>query len=236
MIDFKVMCYNIHKGKSFFTRQRVVNEIKEVIHKVNADIIFLQEVRDYHCQDFKIYSQNQLDFLSDSKYTTEYGQNCTYKKGHHGNAILTRFPILETKNYDLSVSRFEKRGILYNKLLVGQQELYTFCTHLNLRKPDRKKQVLLIEEFIKSIVPNEKSNILLLGDFNDFDNSIASHFKKNHFHIIEGHKTYPNFLPVLSPDKIFSKNLEIKNAYVIKGNAMLKLSDHLPIISEMKCQ
>lgn len=233
MSDFKLMSYNIHKGKSFLTRKRVFDELKSIIHNISADIVFLQEVRDYHSNDFKIYQQNQLDFLSDMKYNSFYGKNCEYKKGNHGNAILTRYHILETQNFNITVSKLEKRGVLYNKLQLKNAELYTFCTHLNLRKGDREKQIFLLEKIIEETIPNKESNILLVGDFNDFDNSIERYLKNKNYNIMSNQKTFPNFLPFLSPDKVFSKNLEINHSYVLKDKRLLKLSDHLPIISEM---
>lgn len=233
MSEFKLMSYNIHKGKSFLTRRHVFDEIKKVIHDVDADIVFLQEVRDFHSKDFKIYQKNQLEFLADFRYQGYYGKNCEYRKGHHGNAILTRYPILETENFNLTVSKLEKRGVLYNKLQLEDTELFTFCTHLNLRKSDRNKQIFLLEKIIEEIIPSKESNILLVGDFNDFDNSIENYFMKKNYQIITNQKTFPNFLPILSPDKVFSKNIVINNSYVLRKKELLGLSDHLPIVSEM---
>lgn len=232
--QFKLMCYNIHKGKSFLTRKRVFAELKEIIHKVDADIVFLQEVRNYHDKDFELYQTTQLEYLSNNQYELFYGKNCEYKNGHHGNGILTKYPVIESQNFNITVSKLEKRGVFYNKLKIGNEELYTFCTHLNLRKSDRKKQIILLEKIIEDVLPNKHSNVLLLGDFNDFDNSIAQHFKRHHFHILEGHKTYPNFLPMFSPDKIFSKNLIIENSYVLKEKRLIAMSDHLPLISQYR--
>ena len=55
----------------------------------------------------------QHDFLAEGVWpNTAYGGNAIYDHGHHGNAILSRFPILSSHNQDISELRFERRGML----------------------------------------------------------------------------------------------------------------------------
>lgn len=229
-MKFNFLIYNIHKGRSFFLRKRMFHEFREIIHFANADIVFLQEVRDFHKKDFKIYQQNQLDFLSDEKYEVCYGKNCEYFAGHHGNGLLSKFPILESKNFDLSVNRFEQRGVLYNKLHINGQDVYSFCTHLNLRKNDRRKQVHLLNEVINGVVKDSSSPIILSGDFNDFDNGVAHEFKRLGFNVLSEHKTFPAVMPFFSLDKVFVKNLHFSHSAPIEHKSIKLSSDHLPVL------
>ena len=41
----KVATYNIHKGFSPLNRRVVLHELRERLHELNADIVFLQEVQ-----------------------------------------------------------------------------------------------------------------------------------------------------------------------------------------------
>lgn len=239
MNKIKVLSYNIHKGNSFFTRLKVLPQIKSLIDNIDADIVCLQEVRDYHSNEEKLYGKSQLSYLAHSNnimvpYEDFYGKNAEYKKGHHGNAILSKYPTLMSENFDLTVSPFEYRGVLVNQLDVYGKEIYVLCTHLNLRKSDRLKQIKLLENIIAEKIP-KNSKIVLVGDFNDFDNSIEKYFK-NHllFSTIENKKTYPNLFPILSPDKMFGKNIEFENSLVLKDKKLITMSDHLPILSEIK--
>ena len=75
--------------------------------------------------------------------------------------------------------------------------------------------------------------MLLVGDFNDFDNSIERYFQSQDYNVIGKQNTFPNFLPLLSPDKVFAKNLYIKSSIVLKDKSLIRLSDHLPIVSEL---
>ena len=45
---FTVATYNIHKGFTHFTRRMVIHEVKERLHGLSADILFLQEVLGTH--------------------------------------------------------------------------------------------------------------------------------------------------------------------------------------------
>lgn len=236
----KILSYNIHKGNGFFTRLKVLPQIKSFINEIDADIVCLQEVRDFHVKEEKLYGKSQLSYLAESSnvlipnYEDFYGKNAEYKMGHHGNAILSKYPTLSSKNFDLTVSSMEYRGVLINHMDINGKEVYVLCTHLNLRKNDRFKQIKILENIIHEQIP-KGSNVVLVGDFNDFDNSIEKYFKNTHeFTSIEGAKTFPNVFPILSPDKIFAQNLDITNVKVLRDLNLLTMSDHLPILTELK--
>jgi endonuclease/exonuclease/phosphatase family metal-dependent hydrolase len=42
-----------------------------------------------------------------------YGMNAVYDHGHHGNALLSSFPIGNQHNHDVSDHAYEQRGILH---------------------------------------------------------------------------------------------------------------------------
>ena len=102
--------YNIHKGFSFFRRRMVIHEVREHLRLLNTDLVFLQEVQGvHHSHARRIHNwpaQPQHEFLADSVWTDfAYGRNAIYDDGHHGNAILSRFPILRWDNQDISGHR-----------------------------------------------------------------------------------------------------------------------------------
>jgi len=113
-----IATYNIHKGLSFFKRRLVIHEVRQHLRVLNADLMFLQEVQGGHAGNAQRFSgwpnQAQHEFLADSVWTDyAYGKNAVYDGGHHGNAILSRFPILRWDNEDISEHRFESRGLLH---------------------------------------------------------------------------------------------------------------------------
>ena len=101
----KVLTYNIHKGFNSTNRQFILHDIKESIRQVDADLIFLQEIhgeRNISKNRFDDWpSNNQFEFLADEVWHHHaYAKNAIYKSGHHGNAILSKYPIVEWENID----------------------------------------------------------------------------------------------------------------------------------------
>ena len=55
---------------------------------------------------------HQYEVLADGVWTQHaYGRNAVYPNGHHGNAVLSKFPIVHHENRDVSVGKHEQRGL-----------------------------------------------------------------------------------------------------------------------------
>ena len=107
--SFKVLTVNIHKGFTFFNRKFILNELREAVRSVGADVVFLQEVTGSHlkhAEKFDNYTDApHYEFLADSIWPQfAYGRNAVYTNGHHGNALLSKFPIVRFENLDVSIS------------------------------------------------------------------------------------------------------------------------------------
>ena len=63
---------------------------------------------------------------------TAYGRNAVYPEGHHGNAVLSRYPIEHYENRDVSVDGAEKRGVLYCRIVppMTGKAIHVMCVHL----------------------------------------------------------------------------------------------------------
>ena len=129
MTILKIATYNIHKGFSQFNRRVVLHELRERLRELNADIVFLQEVQGEHLNHPQRHTDYpdvpQHEFLADEFWAHHaYGMNAVYDEGHHGNAILSRFPIVQSVNKDVSAHRFESRGLLHCEVEIrGQKEV-----------------------------------------------------------------------------------------------------------------
>ena len=113
-----IATWNIHKGFSQFNRRMVVHELRERLRALDADIVFLQEVQGRHERHAEAHAnwpaEPQHEFLAEDVWANHaYGRNMVYDHGHHGNAVLARFPILSSHNQDVTRLRFEKRGLLH---------------------------------------------------------------------------------------------------------------------------
>lgn len=110
--SLNVLTINTHKGFTAFNRRFILPELREAVRSVSADIVCLQEVMGAH-EIHPLHIENWPDtthyeFLADTMWSDyAYGRNAVYPEGHHGNAVLSRFPIEHYQNLDVSVGNSE---------------------------------------------------------------------------------------------------------------------------------
>ncbi|MCR9203720.1 MAG: endonuclease/exonuclease/phosphatase family protein [Halobacteriovoraceae bacterium] len=242
MTPLKIISFNIHKGFGPGNLSFTLKKIKRFLAEENADIVFLQEVVGEHTgkkiiiPNFK--TNNQVQFLTEGLYPFSiYGANKIHGKGHHGNAILSKFPLFEVNNHDISQNKLESRGLLHVKVDFNDSEIHLFNTHLNLLENHRKKQIGWINEHINKEL-EEHHPVILAGDFNDWRRKIVNFLhQETTLREVFGHlngnhpNSFPSFLPRLSLDRIFYKNLELQEAVQFSGKRFRNLSDHLPLLA-----
>jgi endonuclease/exonuclease/phosphatase family metal-dependent hydrolase len=175
-MDLHVATYNIHKGVSQFNRRMVLHELRDRLREVDADIVFLQEVigrHERHANRFRDWPEgSQYEFLADSVWSEfAYGRNAVYDHGDHGNAILSRFPIVAAENLDVSSHPFESRGLLHCEVRVPATRitLHCVCVHFALYEHGRRQQLHALIERIVELVP-DGAPLIVAGDFNDWRN------------------------------------------------------------------
>lgn len=241
MHNLKVLTYNIHKGFSFSNRKSVLKKIRDAIHKEDPDIVFLQEIMGEFVTDkHEVEDISQCDYIGRElcKYYA-YGKNVANKKGHYGNAILSKYPIEETAYMDMSTNILEKRSMLHCliRLPEVEQPLHAFCIHLNLTEAARKKQIKQLSEYITNTIPLYEP-VILAGDFNDWQKSITKILEKDgafqEAHVAHwgAHaKTFPNKNPMLSLDRIYFRGLQLEDAIAPNQGYWRDLSDHNPLMA-----
>src|SRR5690606_17865064 len=146
----RVLTINTHKGFSFLNRRFILPELRDAVRTLSSDVVFLQEVLGTHHRHGERYDNwpdaPHYEFLADTMWPDfAYGRNAVYPDGHHGNALLSKFPILHYENLDVSITGTEERGLLHTILDVpGQLDLHAICVHLGLREGHRREQLLLL--------------------------------------------------------------------------------------------
>jgi len=211
-----ITSYNMHKGMSALNRKVQVDSMAEELRGIGSDVLFLQEVQGQHLTrssrlpDFP--EKPHYDILGDRlSYNRSYGKNAVYPQRHHGNAILSRLP----------------QG--------WETPLVCLCAHLNLREPDRAKQYRAIFEYVVHHI-DPQSPLILAGDFNDWRQksalSLGNALNLNEVFVDSNGKrpkTFPARLPVLSLDRVYTRNLEVLDSQIHNGKNWQRLSDHLPL-------
>ncbi|MBX9769073.1 MAG: endonuclease/exonuclease/phosphatase family protein [Bdellovibrionales bacterium] len=241
----RVLSYNIHKGFSLTNRKFVLNQIREAVRLVKADLVFLQEVTGHnskHASKTEDWpNQSQFEFLADSVWSHyAYGKNAVYAEGHHGNAILSHYPIISWENENISTNPYEQRGVLHAVIEVPdlKTSLDCLCVHLDLFQRGRTKQLEWLAQRISRMVhPNQP--FLICGDFNDWresatDQMLRSIQAEEAFETLGGRspRTFPSFFPLLRLDRMYYRGLSAVDTQTLTGSPWKKLSDHAALYGE----
>lgn len=239
----QVMTLNVHKGFNVFNRRHILPELRDAVTTLSADLVFLQEVigeHQKHAIRFADWpSVPQYEYLADTLWPDfAYGRNAVYPHGDHGNALLSRYPILQYDNKDVSIQDTEKRGLLHCQLDVpGQRGVHAVCVHLGLRQGHRLEQMKLLCELLDSIPGNEP--VIVAGDFNDWrrqaDAVLAECGLHEAFVQHYGHpaKSFPARWPLLRLDRIYVRNVSVRRPQALYRKPWSHLSDHVPLIAEI---
>lgn len=185
MTRVRVATYNIHKGvlRDLFGLRRVarIYELRARLHELGSDLIFLQEVQGQNERMQRHFehwpSEPQELFLArspllKSAFETAYGRNASYLHGHHGNALLSRFPIIGQENRDMSDHALEKRGVLHCVVDVEGRDVHCFVVHFGLFARSRDRQLDALLAWIDSTV-EPAAPMIIAGDFNDWRNTLS---------------------------------------------------------------
>lgn len=242
-----VMTVNIHKGFTTFNRKFILPELRDAVRTVGADVVFMQEVlgtHEAHGRKYKDWPDGgQYEFLADSIWPQyAYGRNMVYPKGHHGNALMSKHPIVHYQNHDVSLPGPEKRGLLHCVLQVDgfAQQVHAICVHLGLAQSHRDQQLELLCQITHSEVPAD-APLIVAGDFNDWRRR-ANDILWNEAGLREifvtaygePAKTFPAIFPVLSLDRIYVRNCSVHLPVVLPRKPWAHLSDHAPLVASIQ--
>ncbi len=241
----KIATYNIHKGFSHFNRRVVLHGLRERLRELDADIVFLQEVQGEHARHperFHNYPDGaQHEFLAEEIWPHRvYGKNAVYEAGHHGNAILSRFPILQSLNTDVSAHRFESRGLLHCEIDLARHRIHCVCAHFGLFAKGKRAQTRALIEYVRNMIP-PGAPLIIAGDFNDWRNRMGREMSgelgmHDVFHMHNGSpaRSYPAALPLLRLDRIYVRGFAVLHSHVHVGGSWQRLSDHAALSAQLK--
>lgn len=240
-----VLTLNLHKGFTAMNRRFVLPALKAAVQQCNADVVFLQEVlgqHDTHAQRVHGWpAQSQYEYLADSIWRDfAYGRNAVYPQGHHGNAVLSKFPIVAWRNQDVSVHAIEKRGLLHGELewKARGKTLHVICAHLGLLESQRQEQLRRLVALINERVPSD-APLIVAGDLNDWRQRghpalLRAGLQEVH-HTLRGRlaRTFPARMPVLPLDRVYIRHLAPVSVRVLSQAPWNRLSDHAAVLAEV---
>lgn len=244
--SFKVLTVNIHKGFTAFNRKFMLHELREAVRSVGADVVFLQEVAGNHAthaQRWDNYPDKpHYEFLADSIWPQyAYGRNAVYTDGHHGNAVLSKFPITHFENRDVSIAGPERRGLLHCVLQLPDDHgpVHAVCVHLSLLEAHRRQQMNMLCKMVREDMPAH-APVVVAGDFNDWRRRAHDQLEEGaglHEVFVKAHgraaRTFPARMPMLHLDRIYVRNAAAHTPVVLPRKPWSHLSDHAPLAAQI---
>ncbi len=239
--EVQVLTYNIHKGYTTGNRKFMLDSMRQRIAETGADIVFLQEIHgtaiksEAKKRKFSYPDQPHFEFLADQVWPHyAYGCNAIYRKGDHGNAILSRYPFVAWENIDVSIFPRSSRSILHGVIEVpgSQRPLHTLCVHLGLLEQERREQLQVLTERIDQHVPRDEP-MIIAGDFNDWRRRAEHHLHddlglEELFVTLRGRhaRTFPVWAPLLPVDRIYYRGIKPMSCQRLCTGHWRDLSDH----------
>ena len=235
----RILTYNIHKGIGGVDRRYDLDRVAETVAHYDPDIAFLQEVDNGVPRskfDFQVEKlADQMGFP-----TWAYQNNVRLTRGHYGNAILTRYPIQEQWNVDLTIPLKKRRRALVAKVhihLGGHERTVFLCNlHLGLAGFERVIQLRKLMDWEKLRLLHPETPAIVGGDFNDIWGSLSRRVMIPHgFQSATRQSlTFPAIMPVRGLDAIYYRgHVEFYDAFVGHTKLSRQASDHLPLIADL---
>lgn len=175
--EITVLSYNIHHANPP-SKPNVIDlqAVATVINQQQVDIVALQEV-DVHTTRSgpSVHEAEELARLTGLK--AFFAKAINYDGGEYGVAILSRYPLEQTRNVALPTdesTKGEHRTLASATLtLPGGKKIVFACTHLDAQKADVNRQ-LQIKKIVE-VLKEERLPVVIAGDFNAVPTSDVIH-------------------------------------------------------------
>lgn len=237
-MTIRLVTYNIHKGIGGVDRRYRLSRIVDTLAHYQADVVFLQEVDDGVPRS---RLHRQVEELADALQFSHHAfqRNVKLKRGHYGNAILSRFPLRPIWDVDLTLPLKKRRQALIAKAIAtinGRHRVVVLTNlHLGLAGYERTRQLkrLLDCDPLRNV--RHDTPCFVAGDFNDVWGTLGKRLMTPAgFHSASGKiRTFPAFRPVRSLDSIYYRGgLTLSNAFAGQIKTAKAASDHLPLVAD----
>lgn len=237
---FRLVTYNIHKGIGGLDRLYRPERIVETLAGQEPDFVFLQEVDDGVPRSRR---HRQVDWLGDALGLPHraFQGNVTLREGVYGNAILSRFPLHDLRDVDLTIPLKKRRRALvaHCRLDLGShtRSLVLVNCHLGLAEFERRIQLRRLLECDSIRHLRKETAIVAGGDMNDVWGGLGrATLEPAGFASATGPvKTFPAFLPLRPLDRIYYRGgLRVSHAYASRSGLARVASDHLPLVADFQ--
>lgn len=243
-MELTLLTYNIHKCIGGVDRRYNPERLSEVIGHYDPDMVLLQEV-DHNVKRSR--KDRQVDLLGDLlgfRHRTYFPNVKVRGGGEYGNAILSRFPLTETVNIDLTIPPKKRRSVLHARYRVRLNEmpgrhtrtLHIYNLHLGLSGIERKIQLRKFLESDPFVGLHKRTPMVVAGDFNDVWGTLGKLLKPVGFKTLgKPIRTFPAWGPMRALDSIYVRG-DVEIIDVVRSRLKLakRASDHLPLVARLR--
>jgi endonuclease/exonuclease/phosphatase family metal-dependent hydrolase len=241
-MHLRVVTYNIHKCIGGIDRRFDPERVRATIAHYHPDLVLMQEV-DNEVRRSRFHSL--CDLMGDMlglRHRSWFPNVSVRGGGHYGNALLSRFPIVETQNIDLTIPPRKRRSVLHARCRVrlpsgAQRTLHVYNLHLGLSGGERRQQM---ERFLAShpfAGLDHRAPIVVAGDFNDVWATLGRDFLvPNGFRgVTRPIATFPAWAPLRPLDSFYVRGrLELIECHRGRVGSARFASDHLPLVADVR--
>jgi endonuclease/exonuclease/phosphatase family metal-dependent hydrolase len=167
--------------------------------------------------------------------------------GQYGNAILCRFPLVETSNIDLTIPPKKRRSVLHaryrmrlgrsNGVGTTTRTVHVYNMHLGLSGIERKAQLRRFLESHPFVGLHAHTPIVVAGDFNDVWGTLGKSLlvPAGFRGMAQPLRTFPAYAPVRALDSIYVRgSIELRHVQRAHIDIARRASDHLPLIADVE--
>jgi endonuclease/exonuclease/phosphatase family metal-dependent hydrolase len=241
-VRLRVLSYNIHKCIGGVDRRYDPSRVVEVIRKLDPDVVMLQEV-DHGVSRSR--GDKQVELLGEElgmPHRAWYPNVDVRGGGHYGNAILARYPLIETTNIDLSIRFKKKRSVLHGVLRVRHaaddidRTVHVYNMHLGLAGYERRIQLAKFLDSHPFAGLHHDTPVVVGGDLNDVYGGLEGLLSPAGFRGIERRPlTFPAWGPMRALDGIFVRGrVDFLKLARCDSDLARRASDHRPIVADVR--
>jgi endonuclease/exonuclease/phosphatase family metal-dependent hydrolase len=230
----RIATYNIHRCRGLDGRTRP-DRIAAVLRSVEADVVALQEVVGPGA-----HGGGHAEALGAALGMGWVMSSARQLRGHQfGNAVLSRFPIVQHLEQDLTWKTCEARRLQRVDVSVDGTTLHVYNVHLGTAILERRYQA---QRLVTIVCDRHVSGPkLVLGDFNEWTRGLATTLLSEKLNSLDlrnhlrRRRTYPGLFPILHLDHIYhSGRVEILGVALPRMRPALVASDHLPLVADVR--
>lgn len=214
-----------------------------MIGHYDADLALLQEVDSLAKRSNNHHQVDLLGEMLGFRYRAFFPNVRLRKGGAYGNAILSRYPIVEAENIDLTIPARKRRSVLHSRIRLRvdksghTRSLHVFNLHLGLSGRDRKIQLRKFLDSHPFVHFESKTPVLVAGDFNDVWGTLGPQLlaPAGFAGLKRPIQTFPSYAPVRALDSLYFRGeIELIRVFRSRLKVARQASDHLPLIADLK--